>query len=230
MKRSLKTAFSLLGLFWVLSLLPLGAEVTPKTWEFWGKMALQKKFSDSFTLEISKLSKYNGSQCYYQEWDLNGIFSSRGPTVYKLGYFNSIENTGSCYQKEVDLSGSVIFNWKWKKWEISDENQCEYRFFSYTSPNYLRYLNQLTLAYPIPTKRRVLRPYISNQAAYDFCFDQYGHCGINQNRLYLGMKSDYPDKFQLDAYYMRQTNGLVRDGGEPLPVFNVLGVNLSFKF
>ena len=231
MRRALfSRGFLILGLLAVLSCLQLQADVASSNWEFWSQMTLEKKFSDTFTSQISKLSKYNSGVCYYQEWDWNALFNSRNTTQYKLGYHNSIENAGTNYQKETDLLGAVIFNWKAKGWEISDENQLEYRFFSYTAPNYPRYINQLTLAYPIKTKRRVIRPYISDQVCYDFRFDEDGHCGVNQNRVYLGVKSDYPDKFQLDVYYLRQTNGQVLDGGQPLPVFNVGGINLTFKF
>jgi len=228
--RIFRTGFLLFGLFLAFGILPLSADFVPSPCEFWAQVAFNKKFSDRFTLEVDKLSKYSSGFCYYQELDLNGYFSSKNSTVYALGYSDDIENTSNGFQTEIDWSLSVIFNWKPKKWVISDQNQLEYRFFSYTSPNYLRYLNQLTLAYPIKTKRRVVSPYLSDQLAYDIKFDQAGHCSLNQNRVYLGVKSEYPSKFVLDVYYLRQTNGQVLDGGQPLPVFNVGGVNLTFKF
>ena len=200
------------------------------TWEFWPQVHLERKLNDKLKARLTLGSRYHGGTHYNSNVKLSASGKMAKKLKYGFGFTNQYTKSKNKWKAEYRPHFHITPEWNLWKFNFSNRAMLEYRIFNFGGRSYPRFRNKLTISKPVNLKflRLKFKPYVAEEI---FIFpDDTNNLKVGRNRVFAGVKHDFSDSFGVDLYYMRQTDGDLKDSGEIKEVYNVTGLMAMVKF
>ena len=173
-------------------------------WQLWTAAGLEYKLRNGITSKFIQEFRFQDDMCDHSQYfsDIGIKFDINKWLDLSANFrIHNTKKSDDDWQKEYRPYIAAILKWGFPFLEFSDRNRVEVRDKDIDVRTYANYRNKLTIKTVNKWTPIELQPYIADEIYYDLPDGE-----LNQNRVFIGVKSGFCEFLKGDFYYLWKTS------------------------